>query len=735
MPFLFAVTLFVSAFLLFLVQPMVGKMVLPLLGGTPAVWNTCMVFFQAMLLAGYVYAHASTTRLGVRRQTLIHLVILLLPITMLPVGLGRASDPPGDTSPIPWLLTTLTIAVGLPFFVVATSGPLLQQWFAATGHPSARDPYFLYAASNLGSLLALVAYPVVVEPRWALAEQGWWWAGGYGVFVGLTLWCAWVVRKRSAGDAATRVFEGSAGARNVNEEPGRGVPAWLFLSFVPSSLLLGVTTYLTTDLAAVPLLWVVPLALYLLTFILAFARRTPGRRRVAAAALPVFVLCLALALLANATEPAWLLVPLHLVTFFVAALVCHGELARARPPAERLTEYYLWIAVGGVLGGLFNALLAPLVFRTAGLVEYPLAVLLACAAIPSARPMGVRGLSKPIFLGLFTAVLAVIGRYLFPKPDKLALAILFGVPVMLCAPLMDRPRRFALGLGLILLAGRLHPGPHGATLFYERNFFGVVRVTEEPDTGWHRMVHGNTEHGRQAWDDGVSRPTPLGYYHPKGPAGAIFEAVNARPRPPAVAICGLGAGALAAYALPGQRWAFYEIDPAVARVAQDPSLFTYLRDCKSPYQIVLGDARLRLRDADQAYDLIVIDCFSSDAIPVHLLTREALAVYRSKLAAGGLLALHVSNRYLDLQPVLAALACDANLAECVVREDLTVDEEDARAGRSPSIWVVLAERTADLGPLAKRFAWVPAKPLPGFPVWTDSYAPLLSIFRWQGADD
>jgi hypothetical protein len=732
---LFAATLFVSAFLLFLVQPMVGKMVLPLLGGTPAVWNTCMVFFQALLLAGYAYAHASTARLGVRRQSLAHLAVLVLPLAVLPIGLSHATAPPGDAAPVPWLLLTLTLAVGLPFFVVATSGPLLQQWFTATGHPSARDPYFLYAASNLGSLLALVAYPVVVEPAYALAEQSRLWAWGYAGLVGLTAACAGVVRWWGGEVVNHPSPPVATGGSSETASPPR--LRWLFLAFVPSSLLLGVTTYLTTDLAAVPLLWVVPLALYLVTFILAFARRRWGRRRPAAAALPVFALCLTLALLSSATEPVWVLVPLHLATFFVAALVCHGELARARPPADRLTEYYLWIAVGGVLGGLFNALLAPLLFRKLGLIEYPLALVLACIAIPAGRPAGCRGWFKPLALGLFTVGLAVIGRVVFPEPGKLAMAVLFGVPVLLCALLMDSPRRFALGLGAIFLAGSLHPGPHGRTLFDERNFFGVVRVTEEPGTGWHRMVHGNTVHGRQAWEDGVPQPTPLGYYYPTGPAGSIFDALNAKSGTRAVAICGLGAGALAAYAKPGQGWTFYEIDPTVARVALDPSLFTYLRDnFPDPAKlIVLGDARLRLRDApDRAYDLIVIDCFSSDAIPVHLLTREALEVYRSKLAPGGLLAVHVSNRYLDLKPVLAALARDAGWDECRAREDLAVTADEARAGKSASIWVVLAERTADLGLLARRGGWGRVVPPPGFPVWKDGYSNVLGVFRWDWAE-
>jgi spermidine synthase len=353
------------------------------------------------------------------------------------------------------------------------------------------------------------------------------------------------------------------------------------------------------------------------------------------------------------------------------------------------------------------------------------------------RPAGCRGLLKPLFLGLLTAGLAVVGRTVFPEPGKLAMVVLFGVPLLLCAPLMDRPRRFALGLGAIFLASSLHPGPHGQALFYERNFFGVVRVTEEPGTGWHRLVHGNTVHGRQAWEDGVPQPTPLGYYHPKGPAGAVFQAVNARPGPPAVALCGLGAGALAAYAKPNQQWTFYEIDPTVARAALDPSLFTYLRDnIPDPAQrIVLGDARLRLHGAaDGAYGLIVIDCFSSDSIPVHLVTREALALYRRKLAPGGLLAFHISNRYLDLKPVLATLAHDAGWAECRVREDIAVDEDQAAAGKSPSVWAVLAQRTADLGPLARNTLWDRVKPPPGFPMWTDDYSNVLGVFRWDVAE-
>lgn len=352
------------------------------MGGTPGVWNTCMVFFQASLLAGYIYAHAATAWLGVRRQAALHVGLLLLPLSTLPIAVSIGWSPPVEENPIPWLLALLLVSVGLPFFVISASAPMLQKWFASTGHPAAKDPYFLYRASNLGSMLGLLAYPALLEPTLQLAEQSWLWSWGYGLLILLTLGCA-VILWRGPVSATHSLSLGAShdshGLLTI-EDSGSGLTVsrrmrWVALSFVPSSLMLGVTTHLSTDIAAIPLLWVIPLALYLFSFVLVFARKPSLSHQFMVRRLPFLILASAITIFSKATQPVWLLMPLHLLTFFVAAMVCHGEMAKDRPPTRHLTEFYLWMSVGGVLGGLFNALVAPMVFST--VVEFPLAMVAA----------------------------------------------------------------------------------------------------------------------------------------------------------------------------------------------------------------------------------------------------------------------------------------------------------------------------------------------------------------------
>jgi spermidine synthase len=727
-PALFAITLFVSAALLFLVQPMVGKLVLPLLGGTPMVWNTCLVFFQVLLLVGYAYSHWASQWLGVRRHALIHLLLLALPFIALPIALP-ADAIPDDAAiarPVGWLIVTIARTVGLPFLVVATTGPLLQRWFAATSHRDAGDPYYLYAASNLGSFAALLGYPLLVEPHSTLGEQGQWWTWGYFALIGLMAICAVALfvspsieRERDRRGASVSL-QSSAGETSVL--------FWILLSAVPSALLVSVTTYVTTDIAAVPLLWVLPLALYLLSFVLAFSRRQWLSRRLLAAILPVLVLILLLAMWVDATEPIWLLLPGHLLAMLVAAWICHGELARQRPPAERLTGFYLSISLGGALGGLASALAGPLIFRSPS-TEYALGLIIACSLAPMIRPIPFSW-RAPLAVGLVTLFGVLLINKFWPDPGRWITGALFGIPLLAAATMMDRPRRFAVALLAIAGAHALFDGPNGPALFTERNFFGVVRVTREPKTGWHRLIHGNIVHGRQAWIDGVPQPTPLTYYYPTGPAGQFFERLGAQPGL-RIAQCGLGAGALAYYARADQAWTFFEIDPAVINVARNPNLFTFLPDHLPDAPIVLGDARLQLRHApDAGFDILVVDCFSSDAIPVHLLTREALALYLQKLAPNGVMLFHLSNRYLDLKPVLAALAADAGLEVCRQREDLVLDPADRAAGKSPSTWAILARKPSDLGSLEKSALWMPIELPRDFRVWTDDYSHLWGVFHW-----
>jgi spermidine synthase len=727
LPLLFALTMFIGAALLFVVQPMIGKMFLPFLGGTPAVWTTCMLFFQAALLAGYAYAHASTSRLGNRRQISLHIGLLLLPFFFLPLGISQkwVGRPPQGVSPSLWLLGLLIGMVGLPFFAVSTTAPLLQRWFSMTDHPSAHDPYFLYSASNVGSMLALIGYPLLLEPNLSLARQGAYWAAGYGLLVVLILACATTIWRTPQVVAHT-----PTSSTDSAESKSPGVKEWLrwvALAFVPSSLMLSVTTYMTTDLAPVPLLWVVPLAIYLLTFILVFARRSPIPHRLMVRLLPMSVVLLTLIFSLKTSQAIF--IPVHLLNLFVVAMVCHGELMQHRPVARHLTAFYLAMSLGGVLGGIFNALVAPQIFSW--VAEYPIALVLSCLACPSVSPISRKPKSAALDLVL-PLILGVLLIWLVPvlvprstsQSDATGPKVAFGVAAFICYTFKGRPARFALGIGVVLLSSQLLVNLEGKVLYQERSFFGVLRVTEDAGGNFRQLIHGRTLHGMQSLEPN-RRSEPLSYYHRTGPIGQVFEALATRDRMPNVAVVGLGAGTLASYATPEQRWTFYEIDPAVIKIARDPRYFSFLEDCRArSCDVVLGDARLRLREARNAsYGLIVLDAFSSDAIPMHLLTREAFQVYRQKLADGGLIAFHISNRYIDLAPVLSKLASDAGLIHRV-RSDLEATAEQVRNGKSPSIWVIVASHEDDLGPLAKDARWKESSSRSDESVWTDDYSNL-----------
>ncbi len=722
---LFAVTLFVSAALLFVVQPMVGKLVLPLLGGTPAVWATCMVFFQAVLLAGYAYAHAAPAWLGIRRHAVLHILLLVLPWLVLPLGLPDAWSDPGHSPPVPWLLGLLTITVGLPFFVLSTSAPLLQRWLSATRDPSAGDPYFLYVASNLGSLLALLGYPLLIEPLLTLSVQRIAWTVGYSVFMVMAVVCVvWLWRATPAEkDTPTAPDE-------VDAPDWRRRGRWVVLSLVPSGLLLSVTTYITTDLAAVPLLWVLPLSLYLLTFILAFARKPIIPPAVLGRWMPLLVLVLTIVLLSGGTElagaPVGAIVGLHLIGFFWIALFCHTELARDRPSPRHLTGFYLTLSAGGVLGGLFTALLAPLLFSS--VVEYPLLLVLACLLRPAPERPDRWDVALPVGLGVLTAGLVLLSQYLDVDEGPLRLAVMFAGPAFVCYLFLARPLRFGLGIAGLMLAGSLYEGVYGQTEERVRSFFGVHRVTVDPTGNFRVLVHGNTVHGMQSLKGGKARGEPRTYYHRTGPAGQALTALHGDDRLNRVGLVGLGTGALFAYAEEGQAWTCYEIDPAVIYLARDSGWFTFLDCCPASTDIVEGDGRLTLNRSEERYGVLVLDAFSSDAIPTHLLTREALAVYRRHLRDDGLLLFNISNRYLDLAPVLAALARDADMV-AFTQEDLALSEFDKRDGKYASQWVLLAPSPEAAAKVLSP-NWRQLRAHTGDRPWTDDYSnPLRALKR------
>ncbi len=775
---LYSLTLFVSATLLFVVQPMVGKMILPLLGGTPAVWSTCLVFFQAMLLAGYAYAHASATWVGISRQAILHLAVLAIPLGFLPLSVNPALLRGGEANPVLDVLMLLSISVGLPFFVVSATAPLLQRWFSHTGHPSGRDPYFLYAASNLGSMLALLGYPTLIEPRLHLRDYGWLsqtrlWGLGYLVLAALTALCALTLWRgmpsRLAPGSSERVGAPAIESPDPPEGLREDTPSssrrlrWVALAFVPSSLLLGVTTYITTDIAAVPLLWVLPLALYLLSFILAFGSWPARLHRAVVSMLLPLALIVIFFMVSGFRQRIWLTVIWHLALLLMVALSCHGELALSRPSPRHLTEFYLLISVGGVLGGVFNALVAPLVFSS--LVEYPLAMLLACVLVrwhraappasPRARlltaalPLGVAALALVLYSdsASFMIDFRFISRlldlpaesvtaWLDPVERKINTILAYAPPLALCLLLRRRPLLLGLALAAVLMVTDFVDARNSDQIRQARSFFGVLQVSRDREgKGYMTLHHGTTLHGRQSLDP-ARRGEPLSYYHRQGPIGQVFDELDRREDSRRVAVIGLGTGTLAAYARPGDGLTFYEIDRLVRDIAVDRAYFTYLSDARdrgATVRIELGDARIRLEAVGrerpgERYDLIVVDAFTSDAIPVHLLTREAVRLYLERLKPGGLLAFHLSNRFLDLEPVVANLAGDAGLAGLIEE-----DESEETKGVASSTWAVLARTPETLGRLAHDTRWTAAEreANPRVGVWSDDFHNLLSVFKWR----
>lgn len=714
---LHAATLFVSAFLLFWVQPLLARMALPLLGGVPSVWNTTLLFFQAVLLGGYFYAHLLGS-LRPRLQLAVHAALLGASLLLLPPGIDPALLRQGAGDPAPGLFLALAAAVGLPAVALAGTAPLLQGWFAASGRPGAEDPYFLYGASNAGSLAALLAFPTLLEPLLPLRGQAWSWAAGFLLLAVLTLLCGGHGGKERGAPPATG--RGAPEAR-----PSRSLQArWVLLALAPSSLLLGTTTHLTTDVAAVPLLWVVPLALYLLTWVMAFSRRTllPGSWALRGQAAAVAVVAVALAHALPKTEKAAALFPVHLAALFLTALVCHRELARLRPAPAHLTRFYLALSAGGVLGGLLNALVAPRLFTT--VAEYPLVLILACLLRPAGEGGGRRrwldlALPAGLFAAVFASTLASGG-----SPGARWAAV--GLGGAACLALSGRPLRFALALAALVAAGRLTHPPLGAVLAAERNFFGPVQVIGAGDA--RILYHGKTVHGAQVVGE-RHRGAPLAYYTPAGPLGDVFGALGPRLEGGRIAVVGLGTGALAAWGRPGQSMVFFEVNPAVARIAADPRLFTYLADAKAAVEVRLGDGRLGLAGAEGGYALIVLDAFNSDAVPVHLLTAEAVRLYLAKLAPGGALVFNVTNEHLDLEGVLGRIAAELGLAALVRREEGGVVATEELPFKLPSDWLVIAASPEGLGGLAGRTGWQAPRYDRGSRPWSDDHAGLLGALR------
>lgn len=719
---LFAATLFTSAALLFLIQPMIAKMILPLLGGSPAVWNTCIVFFQAILLGGYLYAHLSTQLLSRKRQVMVHLALIVASLIYLPIIVTREVVAPATGTPVWWLLGLLATTTGVPLLVISATSPLFQRWFAAS---TAKDPYALYAAGNFGSMLALVAYPGLFEPTLTLKNQSAVWAAGYLAFAILALACAVSVWRTQ-----DRLAPGPSTVPETEPPSWRIRGQWMLLALIPSSLMLGVTTFLTTDIAAVPLLWVLPLSLYLLTFVLVFAQRPPVPHPLMVRLLPLLVLPLVSLTVFDTRLPAIAQIALHVSTFFVASMVCHGELARGRPSSAHLTTFYLCLASGGVLGGIVNAILAPILFKS--IIEYPLMIVLVCLVRPALRslkrsPRWV-DLAGPLVLGAATLGLMFVFKGAEAK-NLAGIVFVFIVPAVACFSFRHRPARFAFGVAALILSATAYMSAREPVLYRGRSFFSVHSVLVDESKRFRLFVHGGIVHGSQSVDP-VQRRQATAYFYRTGPIGQLFAAMAAMPKRH-IGVVGLGVGSLAAYSEADQIWTFYEIDPAVADIARDRRYFTYLNDSPARMRIVLGDARLSLQHAaDKTYDLLVLDAFSSDAVPVHLLTREALRLYLSKLARDGMIAFNISNRYVELEPLLGDLAGDARLI-CLEQDDLRVRQDELQRGKYGSRWLVMAHRLEDFGPLKDDSRWHVVSPRPQPVVWTDDFSNLLSVFKWR----
>ena len=730
----YTAAIFVSALLLFSMQPLFTKMVLPRLGGSPAVWSVAMVFFQSLLLGGYAYAHFLMKLKNRAIPVAVHLVLLVVALLTLPLSIASGWGEPPTSGYAFWLLGLFVVSVGLPFLALAANNPLLQAWFVRTGHPDGPDPYFLYASSNIGSFLALLSYPVLLEPIFTLRTQNLIWTGGYGLLIVLIASCGVLLLRSPA----------NAGALNM---PADDIDApapswilrarWIFLAAVPSGLLIAVTAHISTDVAAAPLLWVLPLSLYLLTWVLVFQSRPLLPHKWMLLIQPLAIASVIILLAVGGEQNLLLTLGGHQLCFFVIAMASHGELARTRPPAKYLTGFYVALSFGGMVGGLFAGLIAPFTFSW--VAEYP--ILLALAAL--CRPPGKERLARwGNWYWLLLVVLAVVliapsystGK-VFAWIDNWRVWVIGAVGVLSALLALalnaNRWKIFAtVAVALVLL--RAYPSDDGRVETV-RSFFGVHKIVVTPNGQYHVLMHGTTIHGAERFknNDGTpasGRPEPITYYHKDGGIGQAITAIRERKGAPLrVAVIGLGSGTLTCASEPGEDWKFFEIDQSMVDTARDPKYFTYIQNCEPNLKPVIGDARLTFaREPDGIYDLIIVDAYSSDAIPIHLATEEAMAIYKQKLAPQGAVLMHVSNRHLELASVVVGIADANDMKSWVYSEDSGRDNEYIF---STSV-VVSAREEADVGKLASSDVWAETEADENQRVWTDDYSNVLgAVYR------
>ena len=723
---IFTSAIFTSAFLLFAIQPMFTKMILPQLGGSPGVWSVAMVFFQALLLMGYLYAHLSTRYLSPRTAIYVHIGLLLVTFFALPISIASGLGKPPAEGQAFWLIGVFTFSVGLPFFAVAGNGPLLQAWFARTRHKDAGNPYFLYAASNLGSFAALLLYPLVFETTLRLPQQSLGWSIGFVVLALLITSAGYIMQTTSTNQLAAFIQP-----TKVAGPKKRLIGEYIWLSFIPSALLVAVTAHISTDIAPAPFLWVIPLALYLLTFVLIFRDRPLIPAKAVNHLVPILA---GLVILSEVIQFNILMnCTIHLGFFFVTALMYHQRLYNRRPQVEHLTQFYLWMSFGGVLGGIFSGLLAPHTFNR--ILEYPILIGLVMLAHPAVLRASRKEITNETLPVLGLGLLVAAGIYVFRGYDfinsgaylKYLMAVM---SIVIIGFYVHQLARAALIIAA-LMAWEISPAGIQNTS-YERSFFGVHKISLEENGQFRVLSHGTTVHGavRIKNPDGFTYTgpvTPLTYYHPKGVLAQTLQLLPARANGRDIAVVGLGTGAHACNGMKDDRWTYFEIDPVVVKIAEDPHQFGFLAKCAPAAKIILGDARLTLAEQPTSdFDYLLIDAFSSDTIPIHLLTREAVALYISRLKDDGLLIFHVSNRHMELQSVISAVAHDANLA---IKTRSQAARPTSLGEPVPSAVVILARKPETLAKFNEEAGWKqPANK--NVSVWTDDYSNILGAI-WR----
>lgn len=721
---LFVATILTGSFLLFLVQPMVARMALPRLGGAPAVWNSAMLVYQALLLGGYAWSHW-LSRFAVKRQAQLHLGLLLVAALTLPVSLAQMAPPRAGLEAL-WVPALLALSIGPVFFLVSAQAPLMQRWFAAD--PDAGEPWALYAASNLGSFAGLIAYPLIAEPLLPLGVQSRVWSAGYGLLVLLVAACAWT--RRSAVQVPVAAAAGSAPV------PGRRIALWLALAAVPSGLMLSTTTHLTTDLFAMPLLWVIPLGLYLLSFVVAFSDRRGPARVMSGLAWVALLTAGGLAMISRGSS-GLLPVFASLVLLFLICVSLHARMYDLRPDTGRLTLFYLTMSAGGALGGLFTALIAPLAFDWVW--EHPLLVLAAAMLMPREplldwrRMPGLEPEMARIGMGAIALTAAFFVWQLYDaktlaEPDVAPWIWAAGAGLVGLGLVSSRWLSSALVLALMLAQGGFETIGNSLDHIRTRSYFGVYTVREYPTLKIRALSHGTTIHGEQSTDPRLAR-TPLTYYGPGAGSGIVFghaDALFSQPR--RIGVLGLGVGTLACFSRPGDTLTVFEIDPVVQRLSQDGT-FTYLPRCAPQARVMIGDARLEIAKVPPAsFDMLAIDAFSSDSVPLHLFTHEAFGAYLRALSPHGVMMVNISNRFIELEPPLAAEVRARGL-HALVRDDAPGEEGELTA----STWVAVSrdpEQMRRIAALVPGKDWRELSP-PAPRPWSDDHASILPYIRWH----